>query len=70
MIVNARGAATELVDVYGAGAKQRLLQLESEALARRAITEYFYWKLVGEYVRERNNSGRNKTEAGKKLKNT
>lgn len=53
MAANAKRAATEIIDVYGEGAQRRLSELESQAFKKRAIMEYFYWKLVGEYVRER-----------------
>ena len=49
---NAKKAADEIVDQYGERAMARVAELEDQARNRRGILEFFYWKLVREYVRD------------------
>jgi hypothetical protein len=49
---NAKQAARELVDQHGDSAMTRVSELGDQARGSRKFTEYFYWKLVREYIRE------------------
>jgi hypothetical protein len=51
-INNAKQAAEEIVDQYGDSAMTRVSELEDQALGNKKLLEFFYWKLVREYIRE------------------
>ncbi|MBS4083230.1 MAG: hypothetical protein KGZ73_06745 [Rhizobiales bacterium] len=51
-VKNAKKAADEIVDQYGERAMTRVGELEDQALSKKGILEFFYWKLVREYVRD------------------
>lgn len=52
LVTNAKQAAKEIIDQYGENAMTRVGELQREALEKKGILEFFYWKLVGEYIRE------------------
>jgi hypothetical protein len=51
-VKNAKKAAQEIVDQYGDRAIARVGELEDQARTKWDIMEFFYWKLVREYIRE------------------
>ncbi len=48
----AKKVAPEMIEIHGEGVWLRLRDLESKAWQEGKITEYYYWRLVGEYVRD------------------
>lgn len=48
----AKKVAPEMIQIYGEGVWLRLTDLESKAWQEGKITEYCYWRLVREYVRD------------------
>ncbi len=52
LVKNAKQAASEIIDQYGDGAMTRVGELGDEARSKRGVVEFFYWKLVREYIRD------------------
>lgn len=52
LVKNAKQAAQEIVDQYGDRAMTRVRELEDQALSNKGFLEFFYWKLVREYIRD------------------
>lgn len=51
-VKNAKQAAEEIVDQYGESAMTRVGELERQARDNKKYLEFFYWKLVREYIKE------------------
>lgn len=47
----AKKVAPEMIEIYGEDVWQKLAALETKAWQDKKITEFFYWRLVKEYVR-------------------
>jgi hypothetical protein len=59
LVKNAKQAAQEIVDQYGDSAMTRVGELERQARGNKKLLEFFYWKLVREYIREAQKPSKN-----------